>query len=618
MAVINNRSAFNSLRGVLGLFSPLNKALKKPDEGDTEQPLLPEFESSMSDEEIIKLASKWTTEYDTYAKTIKTQQKDNVNYWIGKHYNDLQTAGTKRPLTDNLIFEAVETFLPIATRATPEANVATSSGQQDNITKALQPILNYQGDRTMLRMKLKSITRDWVLNFIGCLNVVWDSSINDFNIRRVQPTRLILDPNAEIDVDGTYLGEYLGEKKRCTATKLSRMFPKSKKAISAVVQGNWGTKITYVMWSTPTDVFFTLGSNVMGKFKNPHWNYDGEVKRKNAETGAVATEFVKGMNHFNHPMIPYVFLSIFNLGRKPHDETSLVFQNIPLQDTINARYQQINRNVESQNNGIVLSGKYFTKEQAAEAATQLSRGNPLWVPEGDIRASYARDTAPTLSSDVFNHLRDAREELRNIFGTSGSTPQGVEDQKSVRGKILINQLDSSRIGGGVTEYIELLSANVYNWFVQMMYVYYTDQKEFPMQLDRNEDELMKIVNTDFENPVFVKVKSGSLVPKDPLTQRNEAMDLWSAQGIDPISFFEKLDFPNPVESAKDLLTWQMIQQGALPPTVMFPDFEMPEQPEQTGDGSELVSAEESNDARDNTPVEAVGASSKSLIQQVPL
>lgn len=620
MSTINNRNAFNSVKGVMGLFSPLNKGRKGGEDEESESILLPEFKSTLKNEDIISLTSKWIEEDATYQKDIKTQQKDNVNYWIGKHYNDLQTSGTKRPLVDNLIFEAIETFLPIATRATPEANVAMSNGQQGRLSKTLQPVLNYQGQRTMLRMKLKGATRDWVLKYLGCIKIIWDTQENDFNIKRTDPSRLILDPTAEIDVDGTYYGEYLGERKKLSARKLTKMFPEHSSIIRAACQGNLGTKVNYIEWWTNTDLFFTLGSQVLGKFKNPHFNYDGEVDRWNPETKKMEKEWVQGKNHFSTPQIPYVFLSIFNLGKKPHDETSLVFQNIPLQDTINKRYQQIDKNVESQNNGIVLSGKYFTKEQAAEAATQLSRGNPLWVPEGDISQSYARDTAPALPSDVFNQLRDAREELRNIFGTSGSTPGGVEDQKSVRGKILINQLDSSRIGGGVTEYIELLSQKIYNWYVQMMYVYYTDPKIFPIGIDRQHDQEVEIINTDFLSPVMITVKSGSLVPKDPLTQRNEAMDLWGAQGIDPISFFEKLDFPDPYESAKDLLTWRMIEQGKMPPQAMFPDFEMPPQAQPvSGVGKTgIVSAEESNEARDNTPSTGPEVTSQKLISSIPI
>ena len=37
------------------------------------------------------------------------------------------------------------------------------------------------------------------------------------------------------------------------------------------------------------------------------------------------------------------------------------------------------------------------------------------------------------------------------------TSQGVAEQDTVRGKIMVNQADSSRIGGGITEYIEQLA-----------------------------------------------------------------------------------------------------------------------------------------------------------------
>lgn len=618
MALLNSTNAFNNTRGVLGLFSPLNKGQKKPDEGEQDSLPIGEFESKLTTEEINQLTSKWISEYDSYAKDIKQQQKDNVNYWIGKHYNDLQIAGTKKPLVDNLIFEAIETFLPIATRATPEANVSTCDNQQSgDLTSKLQQVLNFKGDDTHLRMKLKKVTRNWVLYLIGACKIVWDESKNDFDLKVVLPSRLILDPNAEIDVDGKYLGEYLGEKKRITARKLARMFPSSKTAIAQKCDNQWGTKLWYTEWWTARDVFFTLDSIVLGKFKNPHWNYNGKMMVKSA-TGEMIEEEIVGKNHLEQPEIPYLFLSIFNLGRRPHDETSLIQQNISIQDNINKRYTQIDRNVESQNNGIVLSGKYFTKEQAAEAAVQLSRGNPLWVPEGDIGQAYKRDQASALSADIYRQLQDSRQELRNIFGTAGSNPEGLKGQESVRGKIMINQMDSSRIGGGITEYIETLSATIYNWYVQMMYVYYTEERQIPILNSKQGEKLLSIINTDFAQKVHVTVKSGSLVPKDPLTQRNEAMDLWSAQGIDPRNFFKKLDFPDPDETAKELFIWTQVQQGKMDPTAYFPDLQINQPMPATGIGNTgIVSNAEDNHSATPNP-EPVGVQSQQLLASVPL
>lgn len=555
---LNTNNIFNSMRGALGLMSGVNKAKPIDGEDGVEQPQLPEFESKLSDEDIKQLTAKWNSAYESYSKEISAQQKDNLNYWIGRQYNELQTSGTKKPLVDNLIFEALETFLPIATRSNPQAMVkANGTPEGDKISKVVANALEYQAGRQHLRMKLKGMTRNWAIYLIGALQIVWDNTEGDIDTKVILPSRLILDPNAEIEVGGIYNGEFLGLKKKKTASKLIKMFPNKAIDIKAAAQNAMGTKLTYIEWWTPTDLFFTLGHTVLGKYKNPNWNYDGEG--------------VEGQNHFKKPMIPFVFLTIFNVGKRPHDETSLITQNIPLQDEINKRYQQISRNVDAQNNGIVLSGMSFTKEQASQAAEQLSKGNALWVPSGPIEQSYKRDQAPALSGNVFQHLNDARDELRNIFGTAGSSAQGQQSEKTVRGKVMVNQMDSSRIGGGITEYIEQVAETVYNWYVQMMYVYYTEEHSFSI-VGPKAQELMTIKNTDFNCKLHVSVKEGSLIPKDPLTKRNEAMDLWSAQAIAPIRFFEAMDFPNPYESAKELLQWKLIEAGKIDPSIMFPDL----------------------------------------------
>lgn len=618
MALENSNNFYNSVRGVMGLFGGTNKA-RKPDTDDgVEQTMQPEFESTMTNEEIIELTEKWVQDDANYSKDLKQQQKDNVNYWIGKQYNEMQTAGTKKPLVDNLIFEAVETFLPIATRGNPQAIVtANGTPEGDRVAKTVTNALEYQAGEQNLRMKLKGATRNWALYSLGCIKVIWDSKKGDMDTKVILPSRLIVDGNAEIDSAGLYHGEYLGEKKKTTAAKLIKMFPKHKTIIAAEAQGMLGTKVNYIEWWTPTDVFFTFGtSTVLGKFKNPHWNYSGEVEIIDAITKEVTLEDVDGRNHFNYPMIPYVFLAVFNLGKRPHDETSLIQQNIPLQDLINRRYQQIDKNVESQNNGIVLSGKAFTKEQAAEATAMLSRGGALWVPEGDVGGAYKRDQAPSLPRDVYQQLTDARNELRNIFGTSGSNAQSLNSQDTVRGKIMINQMDSSRIGGGVTEYIEQMAQSLYNWFVQMMFVYYTEEHSFSV-VGAKATELMTIQNTDITTKLHVSVKDGSLIPKDPLTKRNEAMDLWSAGAIAPIPLFTALDYPNPYESAKELVTWQMIQKGAMPPQVMFPDLAAP-QAATGADQTNAVSPQEAKATITPDQPDTVGEDSKQLLQSVPI
>ncbi|MEK7091755.1 MAG: hypothetical protein AAB900_02080, partial [Patescibacteria group bacterium] len=56
---------------------------------------------------------------------------------------------------------------------------------------------------------------------------------------------------------------------------------------------------------------------------------------------------------------------------------------------------------------------------------------------------------------------------------------------------------------------------------------------------------------------IVSVKEGSLIPKDRLTERNEAIDLWGAQAIDPLTLAERLEDPNPQEFTKRLVLWKL-------------------------------------------------------------
>src|SRR4029077_21227952 len=102
------------------------------------------------------------------------------------------------------------------------------------------------------------------------------------------------------------------------AEVLAGMFPKKKEKIIAKVQGKMATKLEYhEWWYRGSDVFFTLDDIVLGKYKNPNWNYDGETQQPDPETGELVSVEVQGTNHLKSRMAPYVFLSIFSTGLNP-------------------------------------------------------------------------------------------------------------------------------------------------------------------------------------------------------------------------------------------------------------------------------------------------------------
>lgn len=622
-----------AIKGVLGLFSDVNK------QGGMTENANPtptnEYESTLDDSKILELISQRKRTYSVYYSPIEESQKLAFGYWLGAQRSeefDIGNTRTRKELVDNLIFEAVETFLPIATRANPDPLVTADPDEMgQKIAHDIKAALVDWSDSVKLRRKLARTTRNWTWARIGVLKVYWDPITKSIKIDNINPKRMIWDKDGYVDEGGHFVGEYEGEKKKASADKLCEMFPSKKDKIMEKAKGKKGTKLEYFeWWDKAKDLYFTMDDDlVLGKFKNPNWNYDGTQDELDPTTGEMVEIEIQGTNHLKERTSPYRYLSIFSTGLQPHDETSLILQNISLQDEVNTTGRQISKNVRSMNNGMVVSGKSFTEDQAAQAASALMRGVAVRVPNGDVREAVQRFPAPALPGDVFNHLTDMRNEIKNIFGTSGSTPQGLKGTETVRGKVLINQMDSSRIGGAITEQIEQLADSIYNLVVQFMFVYYDEEHFITTAGQVAGHELIAIKNSNFPQlkTLSITVKEGSLVPKDPLTQRNEAVDLWSQGAIDPLSLYKKLDFPDPAQATQQLILWQMLQKGQIQPQMYLPTFQIGGVPgEQMMPPLGVGGPAQNNPTGGDTGVtppppgtqDAIGAESKQLLGAVPL
>ena len=462
------------LDGFLSLGRGINILKREGQEKEegAQEPFEKEADLTLKDEDLLELKKKWEEKWDLYVPEIIKRQKECENYWLGKQFS-VAEINAGRPMMDNAIFEGLETFLPVANRRNPEPQVlADDTPEGQDLAKKVQKMLVFHSDRLRMKLKLKMVVRYWAIYFLGVLKVGWLERENDLTCSVIRPTKLILDPEAHIE-DVNYTGEYIGEIKRETASILINRFPKKEKFISQEVGGNLGTKVQYTEWWTNRIVFWTLKNELLGKAKNPHWN-EGEERPFMDNMGNVQQELVEGKNHFPQPIKPYIFFSIFNLGKQPHDETSLIFQNLALQDLINKRNRQIDKNADAANSGLSVSGDYFTEEQAKRAEEALRKGGVVFVPQGDVRAALHRDQPAQMPAFVYNDLVDKRQRLLDIFGVRGTAPTGQLNEPTVRGKIIIRGSDESRIGGGISEYLEQVADAAYNWFVQLMYVYYDE------------------------------------------------------------------------------------------------------------------------------------------------
>lgn len=619
-----SQGVFNAVRGAMGLFKDYNKISDVgPDglggNGGVREEPRNEYQSKYTKAQAESFRKEWNARYSTYFADVEPLQKAAFNYWLGNQKRDPLETIDGHDTVDNLIFEAVETFLPIANKANPDPVVSAGDTPEGiQLAKNIKNVLVDWADVQDLRMKLKGGTRNWVLNQLG----VWKMSYDVFKkeiVCEVRPTnKLKLDPDGHWDESGLFTGDWIGDPKNISAGTLSEMFSDHKELILKQSKGNMSKKLKLEeWWYKGTDIFYYIEDQCVGTFKNPNWNYDGEDVTTDPATGEKVHTPIVGKNHKfgrNAPQFPYIGLSVFSTKEKPHDDTSLILQNVSLQDLHNKRLRQIDKNADSQNNGALASGTSFTKEQAAEAATFLRKGGTVWVPQGDVNTAWKRDAAPALPGDIFRQQKESEARLQNIFGTAGSSAQGIQQEESVRGKIMVQQSDSSRIGGGVTEYIEKCSATIYNFVVQFIFVYYDEPHYISAMGQNGATETIAIRSSDLSTDPKVTVKDGSLIPKDPLTERNEAMDLWEANAMSLPELYSRLDFPDPMASAKQTLLWQQIAQGKLPPQLMFPDFPSPQVQAPIGVGTNVIDQNTSV----QPPVDPATQQGTNLLKSVPI
>lgn len=535
----------------LGLDINKTDDVSKPKEGLKKESS--ELELSMSDEKLIELANNWLKKWEPYKGKWEKRYKKNERYWLGKHYSDAEMTVGKSPI-DNTIFEAIETLLPATTSRNPEPLVSSDESVQGKaLAKTVNAMLIHQADRLRIKKRLKKVTRHWIIYLQGVIKVGWSMKNNDISSPVIHPTKLVLDPDATIDDDLNYSGYYIGEYMEAPASELAQRFPEKKEEIMKEAQGKSGSSITYIEFWTDDYTFWKMKEVVLSKVKNPHWNYEGQT----VVDGMGNETQLPAKNHLNSKEKPYIFLSILNLGKHPHDDTGLIEQSIPMQDVVNDRQKQINKNVEEMNGGWIISMERsgLNKEQASQAVAAIRKGGALVVPQGSASEAAHRITGTGLPADVFNNLADTRKEIKEIFGVSGSTPSGVKEDRTVEGKRTVRAQDESR-NGTVIESLEQFADKLFNWWVQLMYVHYDELHSASIIGTDKAREYITLKNDQLDRKLTVTVKEGSLLPKDPRSEAEQATALFQMGAIDPVTLFDKLGFPNPIDSAKRLWIWQ--------------------------------------------------------------
>lgn len=507
----------------------------------------------LSDSDLVSFLDFQMKESEAYwrekPRDLEEARKRNEKYWLGTYQEDLDFHGWEFPYNDNRIFMSVETIIPNALAKPPEPAVspAADTDASRQLAEDVKKILLAKYQELKLRGKFRMAVRHLILYRLGCLKYRWDKDIGkwgDVAVEWVRPQKLIIDKNAVVGENPGFVAEYMED----TIEDLGEKFPDKKAALWSKYGIVKGTKKQLSKKIGYYEVWFTYGGGeavcwkceelILGKMKNPHWDYQG----------------IEGIfnNHFENPRKPYIFLSYLNLGKSFIDDIALVEVAIPLQKTLDKRGEQIVENADAANSGLVFDKNFISKTEAAKLSGAFDE---KVVGDGDVRSGVARLAPPLLPNYVMEDKYDARNEIDNLLGTHSTLRGERGKQETLGGRMLLREGDVSRIGDLVQSAIEPAAEELYNGLVQLFKVFYVRER-FVKHAGKEGDVSFLQFNRDkIEDGVGITVRTGTTLPTDKMAQRAEALDLAKANLIDPMTLFEKLDHSNPREEARRLILY---------------------------------------------------------------
>lgn len=562
------------------IFSIFNKEKEnKVAEGINEE--YPLLNLEIDDDEIIFRVNKMVDMSEPYYRSNLERSVNNRKYWTGNQLDVDQMKDYQSKIVSNIIFRNLETTLPIITKNTPLPNVISSNKDFDgNIKK----ILEYRWEvLDGMLGKNRRVVRAGYLDLLGVLKVKWDNNIEDMSWEYVRTKNLRVDPNASDVDDVSFVIEYVEDYIKDVVEK----FPKAKEklfknlGIKNEQDEKFGGKITYLECWTPEFVVWKYDDVLLDKAKNPNWDWGMEK-----EVDEKGEEKEKTYNFFKKPRVPYIFFSLFVLDNGLYSDTSLVEQTITNQDSVNKRKRQISDNADDANGILVGSGDVISREEFSK----IEPNEPnlkVWLESGDANRGLARVPGNPLQPYVFNDLLHSERTIDDIWGIHAIT-RGVSEADTATQDVLQQKQDYGRIDDIVKAY-EDLNEQYFQWVFQMMLIYYDEPHYFSFEedddleidkkalVDAYSKTIIQEVNPatgkkesktkkgNFRPPIIM-VKRGSTLPTDEVTRRAEAMNLAGAGRISTLDLYEKLGWPNPRESAKNLF----LETNA--PELLYPEI----------------------------------------------
>ena len=532
---------------------------------------LTSFDATTKKEDILSVFETWLKDSQSYHDYLLKYQKIAEQYYRGNQTERDFIPDHNTNTVENRVFEGIETLVPVATARPHQFLVLPGSEAETSVTRAnnLQKVLTRKYETLEMQRKLEEVTRDFLLYRFGVMKWCWGYEKDDVDVEVVDP-RLILIPRMRLDPHDL---PYKMEIQQYTKQEILEYWPKANmdelSTEESIDTGDneYSSKPkkmyrVYEVWAGGETVAWFCSKQLLEVLPNPYWDFKGREKKyidQKAKKGMKISKKLVFSNILDRPTDPYVFFTTFRVSAEPIGTVSLTDVVIPIQDAINRQKRAIIDNLRFMGNGQVLMDSDVMDEETSANITN----EPGLTIRGENLVSqnkYKRDPGVPLPNAHFSNLQHSESVFDNIMGTHSAT-RGQAQGKTLGQDMISRQQDYTRIDE-ITRVLNRGVARLSMGLVQLMKMYYTETQVVKIIGEQDAVEFVRLNRDDIEEYIEIIVKSGETLPMDKISLRNEAVQLWQLGALDPVTLFERLEFPDPAKAAERLQAWKMGQLTA--------------------------------------------------------
>jgi len=507
-----------------------------------------QYKENIDDDKIIEMYKEDLNDADSLYNELLSVFHKSERYWRGQQVTIGDLRYGESNIVDNKILVAVEKSVAKITSSTPHPwiTVTPKNSKGLAIQEKLQRMMIDAWDYDLnMQQKGERTSRIYYMARVGWAKYGLDDS-SDLFVDVVRPESIRYEINKELH-ESRFFIHYL----TASIAELKARFPNSKEHLNDLAKqhGSNRSEITYAeYWGK-----FYTDSGECKIFVS--WLYNGHVFKTDVDPLWHKT---KKNNHFKYNRFPFIPMHSLATAGSVVDETSLIEQSLALQDNINERKRQISRNAWLANGILVataaamdeadfLSMDFFTDKVFLKAEME------------SISAGFGTVTGRPFESGIYDDMQQSASSISDIFGIVDIIPGEISQPEGT------GRLDLT------ARAYEQFAEDIYNAVLQLMcvsskdeYIISTDKDEYGdtvmpgantglTTIDTNDNKIAKKDLYNFD--VKIRVRKGTVLPKDPVTDRDAAFKLMQTGQLDPYTFAKMAGLDNPKQFAKRMFMW---------------------------------------------------------------